>query len=141
MPFERISADLKAGCDCIADNGENTTDVFGRRILESNPSGSDFLSYLELGRELSGDTCKAHCQYRGVSMTLVTDSKDKKRHWRTVASIKPIWRYWLLFKLKPSAGVVWATPSYSDPGHHDLLKADHFVIDLVDAIEVFDARR
>ena len=140
MRFERIKADLKVGCDCIRDNAENTDDVFGRRIFGFEPTDDDFLSYLELGKRLSGNNCKAHCQYRGVSMTLVRSRDQKTEHWKTVASFKPIWRYWLLFRLKPTAGVVWATPSTSDIDHHDLLKSDHFSIAFLDLIEVFDAQ-
>jgi hypothetical protein len=139
MTFEQLHDEIKQGCNCLQYGSPPIADHAFYRQGENIPAtDDDFKSHWELQKPLSGNSCKNHCDYRGVSIFQIKDELDRKKiELKKSFQFSPIPRKIAYFvRIKNDAGLVW--DQQKDNGHCNLFKCDNFSLEYVEFVDVFD---
>lgn len=145
MTFNYLHYDLSSSCNCVAthESREVSLQTYGRRVQNISPSIADFYSYQEERGNPRFDECGKICDWRGVSINLITDENEQLiiLEWRSMISHKPKIKskIYCKFKLKENVALTVPSPvdeSASGKSHFTLLKSDNFCFCQIDIIEV-----
>ena len=136
MTFVQLHKDTD--CSCIGpDCFEDTSSIYLRRIKESTPQETDFLSYWEEGKPLNSKKCDKICKFRSVSLSKLVEESNILDTWKTSYRFSPHYRpFYCEIRFNPKAGFLWHTGSRNNVHHHSFFKADGFNLKSMQIIQV-----
>lgn len=151
MTFNKIHEGTP--CSCVNSEAvEDTTTIFARRGRHEEPVLDDFRTYHQEKRKPKPherDSCKAVCDYREVSIDIVTSENEAtlKADLAHALELKPtISHVFCKFRLRERAGKVCPSPVKDNPPypgnpyHYSLYKSDSFDMSKIEIIEAVSMR-
>ena len=138
MKFSKLHSDIPF--ECINDSmGENTVDIFARKLCDNFLMMKDFESKWEQDKR-SATEPKEVCLSKGVSVHKFQSDEVLVRHYADLHKIAPRYvkeRCYCKFRFRGLAGMLWFTGLRNKrPLHFTFFKSDDFNLEMLDILEI-----
>ena len=137
MTFENLHKDTK--CDCLNEAIVDTANEYVRRLKKDALQDIDFVTHWERGIRTQIDDCDNTCSDKSVSINLFKKEYETlivNKYTNTFKINPKKGAHLLKFKLKEKAGKVKSAPEDDDRSHFNFFKADTFILNNLEIIEI-----